>query len=75
MGRASGITGRQLERSRLEDRSRRLTTVLTLLEERRDYRRSRDASVPPALSDAIGGFEMELLALDARLHELPPSAR
>jgi hypothetical protein len=67
--RASGV-GRDPERIRLEHRARRVAVVMSLLERRRDERLKRGAPVPPALSDAIGGFEAELRDLNARLRQL-----
>jgi hypothetical protein len=74
MNRATAMTGRLTERTRLEDRTSRTSVVLTLLDGRRDDRRSDGDAVPAALSDTIGGFEAELQALDARLDDLRPSA-
>jgi hypothetical protein len=58
---------RDLDRLRMEERARRMESVVRELRARAHYRQARDGHVPAPLREAIDGFRDELADIDRRL--------
>jgi hypothetical protein len=68
--RSSPTLAADLERQRLEQRAARMRAVVRELRIRAGYHLNRHGEVPRPLRHAIGGFVVELRAIDRRIGEL-----